>query len=376
MSFDNFYDAGDKVSHPFLRGYRRPVIITIAYFYHQLHHCPLSEDHKDTLQSHTFLNIPISNLLLGNRTGVTSILTGSLLILLRHQIATDHGVPDDLVQIVRHGERPGLDEITVATTRVPVFGAYMKDPINGYRSLGRLSSIEVQLQSPSTEIQVHRELLAVVGSGLAVAENFANVWAPSGLTMKSYVIVIFDWVSSFPESPLSVHPVRRIPITDWLRGLEDVSTDSDRENSPVSEIDAVFRSSSNSPVPVIGQAASSQDMPVLEPGTSIETICHRFQITDDQIRSARFQMAAKPLLRMVLNCKSMSHILQQLGLQERDAPFVPLQTVTLPRDLIVSAGEVVKHFGWNVESFKRQTAWYEWAERAASSQEWNGPPPK
>jgi hypothetical protein len=287
----------------------------------------------------------------------------------------EHGVPDDLVQIIRRGERPGLDEITVATTRVPVFGTYMQDPINGYRPLGRLSSIEVQLQPPSTAIQFHRELLAVVESGLAVAANFPDAWAPSSLTIKSHFIVIFDWVSSFPKSPLSVRPVRRISITDWLRGLEDASTDSHQENSPVSEIDAAFQSSSNSPVPVTGQAASSRDMPVLEPGTSIETICHRCQITDDQIRSARFQAAAKSLLRTVLNYKSMSHILLRLGLQERDAPFVPLQTVTLPGDLVVSAGEVVEHFGWTMESFKRKTVWYGWAEQAASSQEWNEPTP-
>jgi hypothetical protein len=169
----------------------------------------------------------------------------------------------------------------------------------------------------------------------------------------------------------------QIASISWVhvRGLEDASTDIYRENSPVSGIDAASQSSLNSPVSATGQVASSRDMPVPEPGTPIEIICRRFQTTDNQIRSARFQTAARSLLRMVLNYKSMSHILLRLGLQERDTPFVPLQTVTLPGGLVVSAGEVVGHFGWTMESFKRKAVWYGWAERAASSQEWNEPTP-
>jgi hypothetical protein len=55
-------------------------------------------------------------------------------------------------------------------------------------------------------------------------------------------------------------------------------------------------------------------------------------------------------------------------LQERDAPFAPLQMVTLPDALAVSTSEVFKQFLWTAESFRRKTVWYRWAEQAKSSQ--------
>lgn len=89
-------------------------------------------------------------------------------------------------------------------------------------------------------------------------------------------------------------------------------------------------------------------------------------------------MAAEgSLSSMVLNYQCMLHIFVQLRLsQELDAPFIAMQAVTWTGGLILSAGDVVKEFGWSTKSFrvKHKRVWNEWVEDAAT-REWDGPPP-
>ena len=111
------------------------------------------------------------------------------------------------------------------------------------------------------------------------------------------------------------------------------------------------------------------------PGTSIEVVCHKCGISDDEMHSAMYATTEKSLLSMVCNYQQMLHILSQLGLQQCGVVFLHSQTILFPGGLVLSAGDIVKHFGWTAESFKHKLVWFGWAEDAVASQEWIGSPP-
>lgn len=360
----------------------------------------VSRNHSGVpLQSHTYLNIPIPDVLLARRAEVTSILIGSLLSALQQQIITENGVSDDLARTIS-GAGAEVDPVKIATTRVPSFGNDMQDPAYGYRSLGTLSSVNVQMEIPSHTIQLDRELLAVQSSE-PITKAFERIWAPLGLRSETHFIIIFthfprdgslfslrDFSSAAGSqscqsslgyqaapSPIFSNPVN----ADWLQGLADASNKTSRTNSPASAgVGANHQQSTNSPARFATQFVQStapQDMPELTPGTSIDVVCRQYAISDDKMRSAMFVTTEKSLLSMVLNYQQMSHILSQLGLKQRDAAFIPSQTVSFHGGLVLSAGDVVKHFGWTAESFKHKSVWFGWAEDAVALQEWSSSPP-
>ena len=347
---------------------------------------------RPPLQSQTFLNIPIPDVLLARRGGVTSILIGSLLNVLQQQNLMENGVSDELARAIG-GARPEVEMFKIATTRIPSFGNDMQDPVNGYRSLGMLSSVNAQMEFPSqATIQLGRELLAVQSDD-PITKAFEHTWAPLGLKLETHFIIIFNQLSrdgslfslrditsapgssqinSAPGSHQSSVGYQPVPSrlfsspvnADWLRGLADASTDISRTNSPALGTAAQFV-----------QSTAAQGVSNLVPGTPIEVVCRQHAISDGEMRSAMFLTTEKSLLSMVHNYRQMSHILSQLGLQQRDAAFIPSQAVLFPGGLVLSAGDVVKHFGWTAESFKHKSVWFGWAEDVAVSQEWNGSPP-
>jgi hypothetical protein len=80
------------------------------------------------------------------------------------------------------------------------------------------------------------------------------------------------------------------------------------------------------------------------------------------------------LLGMVLNHRSMLHLLNTFGLLENNV-FVDAKTITLYDGQVLSSVNVIKKFDWSTDSFKPKRTWYGWAEEAAQSSEWGGPIP-
>jgi hypothetical protein len=135
------------------------------------------------------------------------------------------------------------------------------------------------------------------------------MWAPCGVDLETHFIVIlthtpassldgspflFRDISTSGPAPISglssvVQPSPLgIPVSaDWLRGLSNASPNISRSNSPASGIGASHCLLSSSPVPVVAQIlqTASSDIPVFGPDTAIETICHHYGVTDENIRS-------------------------------------------------------------------------------------------
>jgi hypothetical protein len=282
----------------------------------------MSESRREPLRFHTFLSIPINHIFLGKREGVNSILIRTLICVLQQQILSGREVSDDITRIISavgsdSPDRLDLETITVATTRAPVFGDYMQDPIYGYRSLCTLLSVSVDTEFTSIAFEPDSELLAVCSDDDdPITKNFARMWAPCGLKLKTHFIVILTHTPapsldgspflfrdigtspppiSGPSSVVQPTPLG-IPVSaDWLRGLSNASPNISRSNSPASGIGASHCSLSNSPVSVVAQIPQmpSSDIPVFGPDTAIETICHHYGVTDENIRSAKFMAAER-----------------------------------------------------------------------------------
>jgi hypothetical protein len=156
----------------------------------------MSESRREPLRFHTFLSIPINHIFLGKREGVNSILIRTLICVLQQQILSGREVSDDITRIISavgsdSPDRLDLETITVATTRAPVFGDYMQDPIYGYRSLCTLLSVSVDTEFTSIAFEPDSELLAVCSDDDdPITKNFARMWAPCGLKLKTHFIVI------------------------------------------------------------------------------------------------------------------------------------------------------------------------------------------
>jgi hypothetical protein len=272
----------------------------------------------------------------------------------------------------------------------------MQDPLNGYRPLGSFPSVVQMEVPPHSAIQFDRELLATRFGDNSETKVFEDTWGPYGMTLDNHFIIIFiplsydgPHVSSYDApsgshqssagyQPVPSHPFNTPVSVAWLRGVANASNDITRTNSPASGIGSNYQQLSNDPGPDITQFSEttpSQNTPELLPGTPIETVCTHHGIANNIIHSAKFLTTEKSLVKMVQNYKWMLHILRCVGLQECNAAFAPSRTVVFPGGLILSAGEVVKHFGWAVESFKHKNVWYGWAEDAAGSRKWAGTPP-
>ena len=115
------------------------------------------------LQSHTFLNLYINNMFICKWSNTHSILVGTLLAILRKHLLMQQGVPANLVNII-NGLESTPDLITVATIRIPSFGDDIWNPVNGFCTMGQLSSIHIQKSIPSYALYVGQELLLVAGN--------------------------------------------------------------------------------------------------------------------------------------------------------------------------------------------------------------------
>jgi hypothetical protein len=192
----------------------------------------------------------------------------------------------------------------------------------GYRSLCTLLSVSVDTEFTSIAFEPDSELLAVCSDDDdPITKNFARMWAPCGLKLETHFIVIlthtpapsldgspflFRDIStspapiSGPSSVVQPSPLGIAVSADWLRGLSNATPNISRLNSPASGIGASHCSLSNSPVSVVAQIPqmASSDIPVFGPDTAIETICHHYGVTDENIRLAKFMAAERPSFNM------------------------------------------------------------------------------
>jgi hypothetical protein len=83
------------------------------------------------LQSRIFPYLKTSSSFISNRSGINSILIGSLLILLCQTIALE-GHASDCISELLTGEQPVYENIHITTTRVLTFGIELQQPVNGY----------------------------------------------------------------------------------------------------------------------------------------------------------------------------------------------------------------------------------------------------
>ena len=163
---------------------------------------------RNCRRGRVFADVPISTSYLSLRSGVHSILLGTILAVLRPHIKDNPGAtPQILTDIIN--EEANVQHIEMATTRVPEFGPHHQNPDNGYRYLGRLSSATVQLDipppySPSSPLYPSHEILAVDGSHhltqefteimrLRTATHFIILFQRAGIGLKflpSYTLVL------------------------------------------------------------------------------------------------------------------------------------------------------------------------------------------
>jgi hypothetical protein len=137
---------------------------------------------QEPLRFHTFFSIPINHIFLGKRAGVDSILIGTLI--LQEQILSGCGVSDDITSGVGSDspDRLDLETITVATTRIPVFGDDMQNPIYGYRSLCALLSVYVDTEftsSPTANYQ-WQSILTMTTDYKEFRSHVGSLWSGSG----------------------------------------------------------------------------------------------------------------------------------------------------------------------------------------------------
>ena len=143
------------------------------------------------LQSHTFLNLYINNMFIRKRSNTHSILIGTLLAILREHLPMQQGVPANLVNII-NGSESAPELITVATICIPSFGDDIQNPVNGFRTMGQLSSIHIEKSIPSDALYVGQELLSVAGNhNNPITDDFVQTWEPLGVTTATHFNIIF-----------------------------------------------------------------------------------------------------------------------------------------------------------------------------------------
>ena len=149
-----------------------------------------------------------------------------------------------------------------------------------------------------------------------------------------------------------------LPIGTSPDRLGNLSADVSRTGSPIFRMGVNQQLSDNMSVSQLPSSPISQDgiAPHLVPGTKIETVCHLHGITNDTLQAAKYKLAEKTLLGMVLNHQRMLEVLVKLGLQDcYGTIFIPSRSVTYTRGLQLAALDVITAFGWSGDSYKHKT---------------------
>ena len=333
------------------------------------------------LKSHTFTNLVVSKAFIFKRPRSTfnSILIGSLLALLRHTVTMDDRRPDDIVDLIL-GE-PRRSDIDIVTTCVPSFGDNIENPLHGYCILGPLMSVDVgmsPLPSPSVSIiDVDQELLSA-DPAHPLTQNVLKLWSQMGVLCEThFFIIFFNPPTTLPSSinqhtSFSLSDPRMIASNSFLRSQDSPTYQAPPLSHKNMDWEGLFSSGQaplhSNPIiswedsPASGVAASTTSHSHLS-GSSGRPIGHllclpppsnnhhdlfrqQFGVTNDTLVSAKYNGSEKSLLGMVLNHRSMLHLLNTFGLLENNI-FVDAKTITLYDGQVLSSVDVIKNFDWS-----------------------------
>jgi len=356
------------------------------------------------VESQSFLDIPISPVYLCTRSGVSSILVGTLLAAVRGQDFAKKLVRRDLVDIVNG--HPLAQSVKLATSRVPVFGTDGLNTAHAYRVLGSLSDTPVRFEIPPSSPSAadrDRELLAMRMDHEA-CQDFIKSWGALGIDPKNHFIIIFIFVeptpshlfnnNSWQSHPPSIGYDTPSPIFSSGSGGVDLFgfREASGANSPAlsgphnsdNGVESLGYSAAASPTPGNWDESSTtgvNSMVLIQPNTVDTTTSdatrnvHGFSILAQTHSMAQYQARCGSLIAMVLNHRAMSQILVVLGYQQPNVvadTFYPGTAIHLPDGQNCTAGDIVREFGWSPKSFRQKTGWYGWAEIVAKSKVWSG----
>jgi len=348
---------------------------------------------------------------ISNRSGVQTILVGTLLKILRQRTPMADGIPVRLADIINNAA--SMSHIQLSTTRVPAFGADRQDPSHVYRAIGILSSIPIGLQPPPLPpagLLLH-ELMPLCANN-HITEMFLQNYSPYGLQANSHFIIIFsDQPNSHFQDNSSFHhpgvdqhllsvdfhssaigdgtpsPTRDCTPSPIGHGTPSSLSDLTRETDFASMFGDTIHTSSDIVSFIPSSAVTTVNSPSqwlrqnMSPPSSllddsIEALCRSRGISADVIEKAKYLTEMKSLVKMAWNHRAMVKILMALDLHGRITDtFLPNKMVTVSDEMVLQAEMVVKKFGWSSESFKHKCVWYGWAEMAAKSKKWKGSTP-
>lgn len=174
--------------------------------------------------------------------------------------------------------------------------------------------------------------------------------------------------SSFLGTAPELPPLRPLLLSNEITGH---STDTPLHSTLHSPLQTVGRLPSPSETT---DNAGSLNFPE---GTSLSEVVQRLGVTAEELRKAMFHSAegsSKSLYDMVQNLRSLSILLQKLGLPGyRDDPNASGKRV-FDGGCTITSAEVLIARSWNVKSYCSKAAAYRWAEEAAEMY-WTGDPP-
>lgn len=309
-------------------------------------------------------------------------------------------MPKDIAEIITGSSL--THRVNVATTRVPSFFDNMRNPLFGYRLVGRLSAMDIQFVPPAPCLD-SREIFALQSNRKTT--QFVECWSPYGLTFDKHFIIIFS-LSSTPSlshqsspSPYSQHDIgaassasQSLPSLASSSSLPPAAsttivvptTATFRTPSPLNSVNGSStnkqprsdgRKSGVNSVTSRGDTNSQGDATgVAGSKVTIETLCIQSGVAASTIAAAKFNKGDS-LLPMVLNHRAMSSVLIALKFQDGDSPPSKGKMVTFHDSMQLSAENVLRAFNWTHESYKHKCKWYFWAEEAAQHYEWRGPTP-
>lgn len=181
---------------------------------------------KTLLEWRVFADIPINTKYLGLRTDVRTILTGTLLAVLRQQLkAKLITTPPILVDII-NGETY-VQHFKITTTRVPDFGPSLTSrPDYCYRHLDPLSYTNVQLDIPPAPHWRPSYEISAVEPRHPLARDLMDRWPHRGLEATTHFVIIFNelpsssWHQSYAS--FSSTPLYRT-IDNWRGTISSVA---------------------------------------------------------------------------------------------------------------------------------------------------------
>ncbi|TFK62190.1 hypothetical protein BDN72DRAFT_903437 [Pluteus cervinus] len=282
-------------------------------------------------------------------------------------------------------------DVWVSTIRSPEFGSRLRSPQTGYRCLGTYSELRDKKGIPCGAL--HEEVLGLCPSQPNI-ENFIrtfNVWGPaSGLRAEYHFIIIFETpklpippASSLqtPQSP-SLPPTHNdlvLPSNTSSPQLPPALPQGPIPASPqeLSSLEAtpVILSSTHSrePSPLlpdhcVGSAIQNEDE--FTPQLSIPEACALGGLSDKTLQAAMFLPATRvtPLFQVLMNFKHLLMVLETFELTE------PRSTRVFSGGLQLSMEDILQHLNWNIFSYYKKYAAFQWAVKVSQAH-WKGLPP-